>query len=92
MLITLVAMMLKITEIDRQNNTIKKHMKAKIKIEAEIEFDEDTWYSHSDEEELEWFTSLLNDKENTMIILHSNDVGDTIGQTYNFKWEIIREQ
>jgi hypothetical protein len=37
-------------------------MKAKIKIEAEIEFDEDTWYSHSDEEELEWFTSLLNDK------------------------------
>ena len=67
-------------------------MKAKIKIEAEIEFDEDTWYSHSDEEELEWFTSLLNDKENTMIILHSNDVGDTIGETYNFKWEIIREQ
>jgi hypothetical protein len=27
-----------------------------------------------------------------MLILHSNDVGDTIGQTYNFKWEIIREQ
>lgn len=62
---------------------------AKIKIEAEIEFNEDTWYSHGDVEELEWFTSLLNDKGNTMVMLHSNDVGDTIGQTFDFKWEII---
>jgi hypothetical protein len=63
---------------------------AKIKIECEIEFNEDTWYSHNDEEELEWFTSLLNDKENT--ILNSNDVGDTIGQTNDFKWEIIKSE
>jgi hypothetical protein len=66
-------------------------MKAKIKIEAEIEFDEDTWYSHADNEELEWFTSLLNDKENIMLVLHSNDIGDSIGQTSNFKWEIIKQ-
>ncbi|NBV92126.1 MAG: hypothetical protein EBR91_08160 [Flavobacteriia bacterium] len=65
-------------------------MTAKIKIEAEIEFDEDTWYSHGDKEELEWFTSLLNDKENIMLVLHSNDVGDSIGQTSNFKWKIIK--
>jgi hypothetical protein len=65
-------------------------MKAKIKIEAEIEFEEDTWYSHNDNEELEWFTSLLNDKENIMVILHSDDVGDSIGQTSNFKWKIIK--
>jgi predicted NUDIX family phosphoesterase len=63
---------------------------AKIKIECEIEFNEDIWYSHNDEEELEWFISLLNDKENTMVVLHSNDVGDTIGQTNNFKWKIIK--
>lgn len=62
---------------------------AKIKIECEIEFDENLWYSHKDEEELEWFMSLLNDKENTMVVLHSNDVGDTIGQTFDFKWQII---
>ena len=65
---------------------------AKIKIECEIEFDEDTWYSHNDEEELEWFISLLNDKESIMIILHSNDVGDTIGQTNHFKWKIIKPE
>ena len=62
---------------------------AKIKIECEIEFDDDLWYSHNDEEELEWFKSLLNDKENTMVVLHSNDVGDTIGQTFDFKWKLI---
>ena len=65
---------------------------AKIKIECEIEFNEDIWYSHNDEEELEWFISLLNDKENTMVVLHSNDVGDTIGQTNNFKWKIIKSE
>ena len=63
---------------------------AKIRIEAEIEFNGDTWYSHNDAEELEWFISLLNDKKNTMVILHSNDVGDTIGETFDFKWEIIK--
>lgn len=65
-------------------------MKAKIKIEAEIKFDENTWYSHNDNEELEWFKSLLNDKENILLVLHSNDVGDTIGQTNIFNWEIIK--
>jgi len=33
----------------------------------------------------------LNDKKDTMIILHSNDVGDTIGQTNNFKWELLNQ-
>jgi hypothetical protein len=61
----------------------------KIKIEATIEVEDDLWYSHADEEELEWFKSLLNDKENILIVLHSNDVGDTIGQTNDFKYEII---
>ena len=61
----------------------------KIKIECEIEFDEEMWYSHDDEEELEWFKSVLNDKENTTVILHSNDIGDAIGETTNFKWELL---
>jgi hypothetical protein len=61
----------------------------KIKIEAVIEVEDDYWYSHVDEEELEWFKSLLNDKEQTMVVLHSNEVGDTIGETFDFKWEIL---
>ena len=64
----------------------------KIKIEAIIEVEDDLWYSHADEEELEWFKSLLNDKENTMVTLFSNDVGDSIGETFDFKWEIIKSE
>jgi hypothetical protein len=61
----------------------------KIKIEAVIEIEDDLWFSHADKEELEWFKSVLNDKEGTMLILHSNDVGDTMGETFDFKWEIL---
>ena len=64
---------------------------SKIKIQCEIEFDEDSWYSHNDEEELKWFKSVLNDKKNTMIILHSNDIGDTICETHDFQWEILNQ-
>ena len=64
----------------------------KLKIECEMEIEDDLWYSHADQEEFEWFKSLLDDKEHTMLILWSNDVGDEIGQTSNFKYEIIDEQ
>jgi len=58
----------------------------KIKIEAIIEIDENIWFT--DQEEFEWFKSVLEDKESTMLILWSNDVGDEIGQTSEFKYEI----
>lgn len=61
----------------------------KIKIEFEIEVDENIWGSHADKEEHEWFKSILEDKEDTMLILWSNEVGDEIGQTSNFKYEIL---
>ena len=63
-----------------------------IRIEAVIEVDEDVWYSHNDEEELEWFTSMLNSKRDSMVVLHSNEVGDVIGETFDFKWEIIKSE
>ena len=48
------------------------------------------WCSHLDKEEFEWFKSLLDDKSNEpMVILWSNEVGDEIGQTSNFKYEIL---
>ena len=60
----------------------------KIKIECEIEVDESLWFS--DEEEKEWFKSLLDDKSNEpMVILWSNEVGDEIGQTSEFKYTIL---
>jgi len=62
----------------------------KIKIECEIEIDENTWCRYSDQEEMEWFKSLLDDKNNEpMVILWSNEVGDTIGETFNFKYKIL---
>jgi len=64
----------------------------KLKIECEIEIDEDVWYSPNNKEEQEWFKLLLNDKENIMLILWSNDIGDEIGQTSEFKWEIIKSK
>ena len=62
----------------------------KILIKATIEVDEDKWYSHSDQEEFEWFKSLLDDKEKEpVLVLWSNEVGDEIGSTSEFEYEII---
>jgi hypothetical protein len=59
----------------------------KIEIRTIIEVDEKTWCS--DAEELEWFKDVLNDKENTFIQLWSNDIGDEIGCSFNFKYKIL---
>lgn len=59
----------------------------KIKIECEIEVNESYWFN--DKDELLWFKDILSDKEETMLILWSNDIGDEIGQTSNFKYEIL---
>lgn len=60
----------------------------RLKIEFEIDVDENMWCSHNDNEEMEWFISLLNDGSTT-VILHSNEVGDEIGSASNFKYKII---
>jgi hypothetical protein len=59
----------------------------KIKIECEIEVNELHWFN--DENELLWFKDILEDKEGTFVQLWSNEVGDKIGQTSNFKYEIL---
>ena len=62
----------------------------KISIKATIDVDEDMWYSHSDQEEFEWFKSLLDDKQKQAVVfLWSNEVGDEIGHTLDFEYEII---
>ena len=63
----------------------------RLKIEFEIEVDENMWCSHNDDEEMEWFISLLNDGS-TVAILHSNEVGDVIGESSSFKYEILNKE
>lgn len=65
----------------------------KIKIECVIEVDDDIFpYSDVFPEEKEWFDSIMNDKENTRILLYSNDIGDAVGETHIFKYEIIKNK
>ena len=59
-----------------------------IKIEAEIKLNE-SLCGFKDKSELDWFKEMMEDRANTMLILHSNDVGDTIGYTTDFKWKIV---
>jgi len=66
-----------------QNNTIKKHL-----LVREV-FDINENVFGTEESEMEWFREMIADKENTMLILHSNDIGDTIGETFDFEYEIF---
>lgn len=60
----------------------------RIKIECEIEVDDSYWFN--DEEELLWFKDILDNEEGmTNVRLWSNEVGDEIGMTSNFKYEIL---
>lgn len=63
----------------------------KIKIECTIEVDDRMFpYFEGFPEEKEWFDSVMNDKENTRLVIWSNDVGDEIGSTNNFKYKITK--
>ena len=63
---------------------------AQIKIEAIIEIDEN-YILLDDQEEREWFIDMMNDKNNTYLLLWSNKIGDEIGSTFQFKWELINK-
>ena len=61
-----------------------------IKVEALIEIDENM-FPLIDEDEINWFNDIMNDKENISIQIWSNDIGDEICSTNNFKWSIINQ-
>ena len=61
----------------------------KLKIEFEIELEDGFWFNPECPDEVEWFMEVLNDKENTFAQLHSNDIGDTLGESNNFKYTIL---
>jgi hypothetical protein len=59
----------------------------KIKVEVEFEIDNELWGAESqDIEEKKWFWDTV--IPTSLIMLHSNEVGDTISQTSKF---IIKE-
>lgn len=60
----------------------------KLLIQCEIEIEDDLWFDENYPEELEWFEEMLNDTNNTMIILHSNENGE-ISSTNKFKYKKI---
>ena len=60
----------------------------RIRIECEIEVDE--CFIPNCTEEAEWFKGLLDNEEGmTNVRLWSNEVGDEIGMTSNFKYKIL---
>ena len=55
----------------------------KIKVEVEFEIDRETWGAESkDISEKKWFWDTI--LPTSVIILHSNECGDTISQTSKF--------
>ena len=66
-------------------------MKIKIKVEATIEL-EKGFINEEIQDEIDWFESVLADKENTSLQLWSNDIGDQICSTKDFDYKIIYEQ
>ena len=60
----------------------------RIKVEAVIELDDELW-PLKDEDEIDWLKQILSDRENLVLMLWSNDIGDEIGSTKEFKYEVI---
>ena len=56
----------------------------KIKLEVEFEIDDTVWCAAStDEDERDWFWNEV--IPSCMLLLHSNEVGDIISETTEFK-------
>ena len=62
----------------------------KIKISCTFDILDNLIIDSSDEEQFNWFLNILNDKQNIRLILHSNDIGDSIVETDEFKYKIIK--
>lgn len=61
-----------------------------LKVEAIIEIDE-SLYPLDHKDELKWFVELMNNKEDTSLQVWSNDIGDEVCSTSDFKWSIFTE-
>ena len=62
-----------------------------IKVEAIIPLDENV-FPLVDKDEINWFNDIMNDKENISIQIWSNDIGDEICNSKNFRWKFINQE
>lgn len=61
-----------------------------LKVEAIMEIDEEC-FPLDYKEEIDFFLDILNDKEQTRLMVFSNDIGDEVCITNDFKWKIFTE-
>jgi hypothetical protein len=61
-----------------------------VRIEAIIEIDKNL-FGLDDPDERQFFIEIMNDKNHTNLLLWSNDIGDEIGSTFQFEWELINK-
>jgi len=61
-----------------------------LKVEAIIEIDENM-FPFKDKDDIKWFLEMMNDTENTLLQVWSNDIGDEVCSTKDFKWNILTE-
>ena len=66
---------------NQNNGRMEIEIKATIKVNS-------AYGDLTNEEELEWFKSILADKKNTSVVLWSNDIGDEIGNTNDFEYKL----
>ena len=61
-----------------------------LKVQAIMEIDE-TCFPLDEKDDLNYFLDILNDKEHTRLMVFSNDLGDEVCITNDFKWTILTE-
>jgi hypothetical protein len=61
-----------------------------LKVEAIIKIDANL-FTLKDKDDIKWFLEMMNDTENTILQVWSNDIGDEICSTKDFKWNILTE-
>jgi len=61
-----------------------------LKVEAIIKIDANL-FTLKDKDDIKWFLEMMNDTENTILQVWSNDIGDEVCSTKDFKWNILTE-
>ena len=51
----------------------------KIKLEIELEYDDEIMHG-DDKEAIDWFKNTILSNETGLLLLHSNEIGDTVGK------------
>jgi len=61
-----------------------------LKVEAIIKIDANL-FTLKAKDDIKWLLEMMNDTENTILQVWSNDIGDEVCSTKDFKWNILTE-